>query len=61
MSKRDATDGDAGVAERVVEAVGPEQAGPSLQEDAAEERPPVYVARHGRGRLGGTGTLLLLG
>lgn len=61
MSKRDATDGDAGLAERVREAVGPGPAEAAAEGDAAEERLPVYAARWGRGRIGGTGTVLLLG
>ena len=61
MSKRDATNGGTGVDERVMEAVAPEPAEASTEGDAAEERQRVYAARWGRGRIGGTGTVLLLG
>ena len=61
MSKRDATNGDAGVDERVPETAGPGPTEALAEGDAAEERLPVYAARWGRGRIGGTGTVLLLG
>jgi len=61
MSKQDAMNGETGVIERVMEAVGPEPAEAPTEGDAAGERLPVYAARYGRGRLGGTGTLLLAG
>ena len=61
MSKRDTTNGETGVDERVVEAVAPEPTETSTEGGAAEERQRVYAARWGRGRIGGTGTVLLLG
>lgn len=61
MSKQDAMSGETGVVERVMEAVGPEPAEASTEGDAAGGRLPVYAARWGRGRIGGTGTVLLLG